>query len=218
MFRSTILALALLSANASAAMILGFGVEADYLAPAATGSFDYKGGTTDFNGDRESGLQLGAYIEHPIPIVPNLRVDYTSEVTFSGGGNEVAISQTDITPYYEILDNIVDLDIGITAKMLNGTSTIAGSDESFSAVIPMGYIGAAVSVPGLPISFAGSVKYISMSGDSFTDARIKAVWDIAAGLAAQVGYRHESLKLDDLSDITTDATFKGPFVGVGFTF
>lgn len=218
MKKSALLAFALATVNVSAATILGFGVEADYLAPSATGDFKYKTVTTAFNGDTESGYQIGAYLEHPVPMLPNLRLDYTSDITFSGGANSVALNQMDVTPYYEILDNVVDIDIGITAKVLNGTSKTIIAEESFNAVIPMGYLGAAVMLPGLPVSFAGSVKYIGFSGDSFTDARIKAVWDIAGGLSAQVGYRYESLKLDDRFDITTDATFKGAFAGLGFTF
>ena len=217
MKKSALLALMLMATTGSAAMILGFGVEADYLAPSATGHLKYNAVDTAFNGETESGYQLGAYLEHPLPFVPNLRLDYTSDVTFNGASSQVSLSQIDITPYYEILDNVVDIDIGITAKTLSG-KTKGVSEQSFNVVIPMGYLGAAVMVPGTGFSVAGSVKYINFSGDSFTDARIKAVLDIAAGLQAQAGYRYESLKLDNLSDITADATFKGPFVGVGFTF
>ncbi len=222
MVRSLILAAALVTANAHAAMILGFGAEADYYAPSASGSFDYKSTQTDFSNDEESGYQIGAYFEHPVPVLPNLRVDLTSESSFSGtdggvGVNKVSFQQIDITPYYEILDNIVDIDLGVTFKVFDGK--VEGAiNEDFSEVIPMGYLGAALSVPGTPVSVAGSVKYIGYSGDSFTDARIKASWDIAAGIQAQAGYRYESLKIDDRFDMTTDVTFKGPFVGMGFTF
>lgn len=217
MMRSAIWALTLAAANVSAAMILGFGVEADYYNPEASGNFSYKGSNTTFSNDQESGYQIGAYLEHPVPVLPNIRLDLTSEMTFSGGGNSVSLKQLDITPYYEILDNVVDLDIGITCKVIDGK--VAGSlNESFSEVIPMGYLGAALMVPGLPVGISGNVKYVGYNGDAFTDAKIKATWDIAAGVQAQAGYRYESLKLDNRFDITADATFKGPFVGLGFTF
>ncbi len=223
MVRSMILAVGLLCANASAAMVLGFGAEADYYAPKADGHFDYKNTRTYFGNDDESGYQIGAYLEHGVPVLPNLRIDLTSESSFSGtdpvlgGVNKVSFQQIDITPYYEILDNVVDIDVGVTFKVLDGK--VEGAiNESFSEVIPMGYLGAAVSFPGLPLSLAGNVKYIGYDGDSFTDARIKAVWDIAAGVHAQAGYRYESLKIDDRFDMNTDVTFKGPFIGLGFTF
>ncbi|MBV5349263.1 TIGR04219 family outer membrane beta-barrel protein, partial [bacterium] len=181
MMKKALLALCLGVSSASAATILGFGVEADYLAPSATGDFKYKSINTAFDGETESGYQVGAYFEHPVPLIPNLRLDYTSDVTFNGTSSDVAIGQMDITPYYEILDNIVDIDIGVTAKVLNGKSKKAGAEETFNAVIPMGYFAAAVMVPGTGFSLAGSVKYINYSGDSMTDARIKAVMDIVAG-------------------------------------
>lgn len=217
MKKSALLALTLVAANASAAMILGFGVEADYLAPKATGDFQYNNTAVAFNGATESGYQLGAYLEHPIPLIPNIRLDYTSDVTFSGASNNVALKQMDITPYYEILDNIVDIDIGVTVKAING-KTKGSIEETFNTVIPMGYVGAAVMAPGTGLSVAGSVKYISFNGDSFTDARIKAALDIVAGLQVQAGYRYEALKVSDHFDIKADANFKGPFVGLGYTF
>jgi len=219
MKKSALLALSLMAANASAAMILGFGVEADYLAPKATGNFDYNGQNAVFNGATESGYQLGAYFEHPVPLVPNIRLDYTSDVTFSGAGNSVGLKQIDITPYYEILDNIVDIDIGVTVKTISGKTKGTGvAEETFNTVIPMGYVGAAIMAPGTGLSVAGSVKYIGFNGDSFTDARIKAALDIVAGLQVQAGYRYEVLKVSDHFDIKADATFKGPFVGLGYTF
>lgn len=217
MKKSALLALILMASSGSAATILGFGVEADYFAPAATGDFQYNTANTAFNGNTESGYQIGAYLEHPIPVLPNLRLDYTSDITFSGAGNDVSMKQIDITPYYEILDNIVDIDIGMTVKTLNG-KTKGAVEESFNAVIPMGYLAASAMVPGAGLSVAGSVKYINISGDSMTDARIKAVIDIVAGVQAQVGYRYESLKLDDRFDLTTNTTVKGPFIGLGYTF
>lgn len=217
MKKSVIAVLGLVGLNASAAMILGFGAEADYYAPTASGDFNYKSTMTSFVNDRASAYQLGAYFEHPVPVVPNIRLDYTPEMEFSGSGNEVSFNQLDVTPYYEILDNIVDIDVGISLKVLDGK--IDGViDDSFSQVIPMGYVGAAAMLPGIPLSFSGSVKYIGYDGDSFSDSRIKAVWQVAAGLQAQVGYRYEKLDVSDRFDTTSNVTIKGPFVGIGYSF
>jgi outer membrane protein len=211
---------------ASAATILGVGAEADYYSPEASGTFRYSGdGTTSytaFNKDVESSYQLGIYFEHPVPMLPNLRVDLTPSFEFYGsdgvgGTNRVTLKQTDITPYYEILDNVVDLDIGVSFKVVDGK--VEGViDQSFTEVIPMGYLGASLMIPGLPISFAGSIKYIGYDGDSFSDSRIKAMWDIVPGVKAQAGYREESLKVGGRYGIDADATFKGPYFGVSFQF
>lgn len=226
MMKSALLTLCIGVSAASASMILGLGVEADYYVPAASGDFSYteNGVTTytSFNEESESTYQVGVYFEHPVPVIPNFRLDMTPEASFSGsdgffGTNKVSVSQTDITPYYEILDNIVDLDIGVTFKVLD--IKVEGTiNQDLTQTIPMGYLAAGVDIPGTGLRIAGDVKYIGYKGDSFTDARIKAVIDLPAGLQAQAGYRHESLKISDHYDINADVKFEGPFVGLGYTF
>jgi len=222
MIKSALLALCLGVSAASAATILGFGAEVDYYSPTASGDFQYKTTPTTFSSDKESAYQIGLYFEHPVPMLPNLRIDYTPDTSFSGsngaaGTNKVTFNQLDVTPYYEILDNIVDLDIGVSFKILDGK--VAGLvNESFNQVIPMGYLGAGVSIPAMPLSFSGSVKYVGFSGDSLTDARVKAVWNVFAGLQAQAGYRYESIEIKDRFDMKSNVAFKGPFVGVGYSF
>lgn len=206
----------------SAAMILGFGAEADYYTVEADGSFDYENTHTNFNNDQESSYQLGAYWEHPIPLIPNIRMDYTPKTTFSGsngvgGSNDVEFTQFDTTLYYEILDNVVDLDIGVSGKYLTGD--VRGvNNKSFDEIIPLGYLRVAFTPPLTGMSFDGNVKYVEYEGDSLVDARVKATWEIMSGLGVQAGYRYESMEIDDRFDMTTDTTFKGPFVGLGFTF
>lgn len=224
MMKSALFALCIGASAASAATILGFGVEADYYNPTASGDFNYKATTTQFNNQSQSDYQIGLYLEHPAPVLPNIRLDLTPESSFSGsdglgGTNKVSIGQTDITPYYEILDNVVDLDIGVTFKVVDvkveGTSFV---DQSFNEVIPMGYLSAGVDLIGTGLRISGDVKYIQYQGDSLGDSRIKAVWNMMAGVQAQAGYRYETLKIDNRFDLNTNVTIEGPFIGVGFTF
>ena len=220
--KSSLLALCLISASASAATILGFGAEADLYAPSVSGNFDYKSTQTHFSNDDELSYQVGLFLEHPLPLIPNIRVDFTPETKFSGsdgigGTNKVSFEQTDITPYYEILDNVIDIDVGVSLKMIDARIEGAINDR-FSEVIPMGYVGMALTPPLSPFSVEGSVKYIGYDGDSLTDARIKVLWKMAAGFAAQAGYRYESFKISDRFDTNTNVTFKGPFVGLNYRF
>ncbi len=210
---------------ASAATILGFGAEADYYSPTVSGNFSYTGNgsttSTHFSDDTQSSYQLGVYLEHPVPMLPNIRIDYTPETAFSGtdslaGTNKVSFKQLDGTLYYELLDNIVDLDVGVTFKAVDGK--VEGSvNQDFNVVIPMLYVGTGIKIPVLPIHVVGDVKYVAYSGDSVIDARAKAIWNIFAGLQAQAGLRYESIKIDT-QGITSDIGFKGPFVGVGYQF
>ncbi|MGZ8548067.1 MAG: TIGR04219 family outer membrane beta-barrel protein [Sulfuricurvum sp.] len=226
MMKKALLAMCLGVSVASAATILGLGVEADYYAPTASGDFSYTNNSitthTHFNEESESTYQVGVYFEHPIPLIPNFRLDLTPEASFSGsdgslGTNKVSVSQTDITPYYEILDNVVDLDIGVTFKVLD-IKVEGTTNQEVTETIPMGYVAAGVDIPGTGLRIAGDVKHIYYKGDSFTDARIKAVIEFPAGLQAQGGYRYESLKISDHYDMNADVKFQGPFIGLGYTF
>lgn len=221
MIKLALCALCMGVSAASAATILGFGAEADYYNPTASGDFNYKT-TTHFNDEGHSGYQIGLYLEHPAPLLPNIRLDLTPESSFTGsdgaaGINKVSFDQTDITPYYEILDNVVDLDIGVTFKVLDGKVEGAVNQE-FSEVIPMGYLSVGMDLVGTGLRIAGDVKYIGYDGDSLSDSRIKAVWNVMAGVQAQAGYRYETIKIDDRFDLHTNVTIEGPFIGVGLSF
>lgn len=224
MMKKALLAMCIGVSAASAATILGFGVEADYYNPTVSGDFKYKTTDTHFSDDTQNSYQLGVYLEHPIPIIPNIRIDYTPETTFSGADstigttNKVSFKQLDGTLYYELLDNIVDVDLGVTFKALDGNIEGLATKQEFNVVIPMLYLGTGVSIPGLPIRVMGDVKYVAYDGDTVIDARMKAIWDIVAGLQAQAGLRYESMKIDNQNDIHADMTFKGPFVGIGYSF
>ncbi|MFY9142802.1 TIGR04219 family outer membrane beta-barrel protein [Sulfuricurvum sp.] len=221
-----LLALCAGSVMASASMIVGFGVEVDSYSPEAKGDFRYTDNgittATRFNGDKDSRYQVGVYLEHPIPLIPNIRADFTPETSFVGeniggiGTNTVKFSQIDTTLYYEILDNVVDLDIGLTGKLVDGEVTGA-VNQSFDTVIPMVYVAAGVKIPTLPVRLDADLKYVGYSGNSISDMRIKAAWEIFAGLEAVAGYRYESLKLDE-NDIYSTLKIQGPFIGVGYRF
>jgi len=213
------------SVMASASTLLGFGIEADYYSPEAKGDFRYTDNgvtsATHFNGDDDSQYQLGLYLEHPVPMLPNFRADLTPETSFSGtdsiaGTNTVKFSQIDTTLYYELLDNVVDLDIGLSGKYVKGD--VSGTvNQSFDVILPMVYVAAGVKIPALPVRLDADLKYVGYSGNSVSDMRLKAAWDVFAGLEAVAGYRYESLKLDE-NDIYSTLKIQGPFIGVGYRF
>ncbi|DAB38249.1 MAG: hypothetical protein A2023_01735 [Sulfuricurvum sp. GWF2_44_89] len=223
--KKILLALCAGSVMASAATLLGFGIEADYYSPEAKGDFRYTDNgvtsATHFNGDDDSQYQVGLYLEHPVPMLPNLRADFTPETSFSGtdsiaGTNTVKFSQIDTTLYYELLDNVVDLDIGLTGKYVKGD--VSGTvNQSFDVILPMVYMAAGVKIPAMPVRLDADLKYVGYSGNSVSDMRIKAAWNVFAGLEAVAGYRYESLKLDE-NDIYSTLKIQGPFIGVGYRF
>jgi outer membrane protein len=90
--------------------------------------------------DTESQGYLFATFEHFVPLIPNFRLMHTRmEHTGSGdsGGftfdgqpftgnvnNDFSIETTDLIAYYEVLDNIASLDIGLTIRKLKASGLV----------------------------------------------------------------------------------------------
>jgi len=184
----------------------------------------------------ESQGYLFATLEHPVPVLPNVRLMYTSldhtgsgttsftfeGITYAGAvANEFSIEQTDLLFYYEVLDNVVSLDLGLNVRLLDisfkindGTNT---TDSSVSAPVPMiyGLIGGS-PWPGLLLS--AEANYMAISGSTISDfnAKISYTTDFFVGIEA--GYRIQTIELDDVDDTDANLDFDGPFIGAYVKF
>ena len=177
-------------------------------------------------------------LEHFVPIIPNVRV-MTTSLDHSGTGfidftvngqpfNETvntsgSFDQTDITAYWEVLDNVVSLDLGVTAKLLDfsysivSTTTSAETSGSLSATIPMvyGLVGAS-PIPGLFLGVEGN--WIGYDGNDLTDFTAKVSYTTDFFLGIEGGYRSQTYELDDLDGYFGKLEFKGPFIGAYLKF
>jgi outer membrane protein len=187
--------------------------------------------------DTESRGYVTASFEHFVPLVPNVRVNIMS-LDHSGNGNssfvfdgttysgvidnKMTIEQTDLTLYWELLDNIVSLDFGLNARALNIDYSIRDDNgnsisDSASQVVPMLYAMVGAS-PWFGIMLSAEAYYISAAGNELSDysAKISYTTDYLVGFEA--GYRSEKIVLDDVDNFFSDLTFKGPFLGAYLRF
>ncbi len=195
--------------------------------------------------DDNNGLTFYAALEHPVPFLPNFRlesVDLQDRVTttldsdFSFGGEDfqsgdelttdLDLSHLEYTMYYELLDNWVNLDVGISVKHFNnaiemtasrGTETLRG-EVDLSAYIPMLYAWGQFDLPftGLSLGMGGSM--VEYSGSSLRDLKAQIAYETDLGFGIEAGYRTLGLELDDVDDLSTDAKFKGAYINVMFHF
>ncbi|WP_193161182.1 TIGR04219 family outer membrane beta-barrel protein [Microbulbifer hainanensis] len=231
---------ALASGAASADTILGFDATAGVWQPSYSGAV----GVDDFNVDKfaldEDNITfIQAALEHPIPLVPNILVAHSKmgttgmadlsqsvqfgDETFTAGTNvnaDLDLSHTDATLYYEILDNWVNLDLGLTARQYKGnlklTSDMQSEDIELNGVLPMAYAMARFDLPFTGWSIVAQGNGTGYKGDTLTDLTAKVRWDFAPALdfAVEAGYRSMSLKLSELDDLQSDLTIKGPYLGL----
>ena len=139
----------------------------------SSGTFGDTGSQVDFNlvDEKQGGFFIA--FEHPLPLIPNARVAYTSlqtsgektlesnfefdDQTFFQGTNVTAdfnVSYVDYTLYYELFDNdLVSFDFGLTARDFDGdVSAIAQVSSSAGSVTQSGTIDTTDIVPMLYVS------------------------------------------------------------------
>ena len=181
------------------------------------------------------------YIKHPVPILPNLRLEYadphfsdTTKLDLSYGGktfstgasNALSLKQYDAILYYNILDNLLwtTVDIGLDVKYIAGNYNITGDaggtsatvDQDFSITAPLVYLRGRVQLP-LNIGIEAIARGISYSSNRIVDAQVKLDYTmnfipvVQPGL--EIGYRYQQIKLDGGS-IDIDANLDTTFKGL----
>ena len=175
--------------------------------------------------DDESGVNLYANLEHPIPLLPNVRLS-TTDITFEDTTsfanaitfvneslvNDVAVSidvnHLDGVLYYELLDNWVSLDLGVAARRFEGsieiteTATNASPDASIDETLGMLYAAAKFDLPFTGWHILGTGLGLGFDGHGHNDITLVLGYekDLLAGfdIGFELGYRLMNLSLDDL--------------------
>ena len=234
--------LALLSPFAAADTILGVYAGAgqwqgEYSGNAGDPSIDVK----SLGMDEEDNNYYYIALEHPVPVIPNIKLqktDITSEqtavidqtftidgTTFTAG-TEVAsdfdLSHMDIVLYYELLDNWVNLDVGLNIRKFDGHVTAVSEFTSESVdldeAIPMIYAKAQFDLPLTGFSLGLEGNAINYENNRLTDysAKLQYMFDSVLDVGLEVGYREMSLEIDE--DVTADVQLKGPYAALLFHF
>jgi outer membrane protein len=239
-----------LGCSTSSADIFGIKAGASYWKYDISGTVRYqtKNSANDIDVNQDLGYNNGSagvyylIIEHPLPLLPDARLRYTDIDENANGrlsktvvyGNttffadeavssQVQLKQTDITLYYELLDNVVSLDLGLTGKYIDSKASITGEtsgmqNASVSGWVPLAYLGAGFDLPltGLGVSADGS--YAKYQGSSFYDYSLRATYTTPWRLGLDVGYRKIKLNLDDFDNSFADVEFHGPYAGAYLHF
>lgn len=227
----------------AAADVVGAGASVSYWDSDLSGTAAKNNSVVDIENDlnlsSDSNVNLSAYVEHPVPVLPNVRLNYTV-IEQSGRGelgpenfdlipgsvevrSDLDLDQLDITLYYELLDNWVNLDAGLTIRSLDGELLVqqteggtAASRTEIDATLPMGYLAARFDLPFTGVSVGAEGSAISYDGDSVYDVNAYGQYEIAL-LQLRAGYREMSIDYEDSND-KLDVDIGGPFVSAGVTF
>ena len=199
-------------------------------------------------------VMLKAYFELPLPFVPNVKLAYSNfnqsgegtVESFSWGGiigldgtidTALDLQMYDLTAYYELLDNVVEIDAGLTARYLNGNIDVTPTadfnlpgfipDFSVSAPqstdidmwIPLVYSKARFNIPTTDISLQLEGNGITYQDTTFYDYELSARYTFAMGLGVEAGYKSIHLDSEDLTDgLVVDVDSSGPYAAVVWDF
>lgn len=199
---------------------------------------------TAFVFDEKNQASLSLSIEHPIPIIPNVRLRHTAlqgndtkkVVAFEFGkfvftqdvNLDIDLTSTDMVLYYEVLDNVISADIGIAAKLIDGdiiAKEVNGLNKktvSIKETIPMAYLSTKAKLPLTGLSVKADVAGVSYDGSSLSDIQAEIMYNFVDNLAVDIGikagYRQITATLEDIEDTDADIEFKGPYLGLEMHF
>ena len=207
----------------------------------------------DFGWSDDQDIILKAYFENPIPFFPNAKFAY-SNLNQSGTGTvddftwgsingiggidtSLELQMYDLTAYYELLDNVVELDAGLTLRYINGDILVTptagftfGPMPSFSVAlpsesinldlwIPMLYGKARFHIPNTDISLQLEANAISYEETTFYDYELSARYTLSMGLGLEAGYKSIHLDSEDLADgLMVDMDFSGVYAALVWDF
>lgn len=188
----------------------------------------------------DSFYQFYVDLEHPLPLIPNVRLahsaqEYQSQATLTSTyrlgsqlynvASEMSFTtdniNTDIGLYYKVLDfSILEFDLGVNARVQNTDVAVSDSISSSastreaSQLSTMAFARLRSKLPLLGIS-----SYLQViSGDEMTDYEAAIGYTIYDGIATDfnvyLGYRSQHIKLTGSDVLLSKADWEAVFVGL----
>ncbi|GAA4357719.1 TIGR04219 family outer membrane beta-barrel protein [Kangiella marina] len=178
--------------------------------------------------------------EHPVPFLPNVKIQQnnlegsaigTASQTFNFDGvtfvegseltSSYDLSHIDYTLYYELLDNWVNLDLGLTGKDFDGfteinytaTTGIVGSSVELKGTIPTIYGKAQFDLPFTGLKTGAIVNIGEKSGDKLSDIKAYIAYEGESGFGVELGYRTFDFEFDDFDSLSSDVKIDGVYAG-----
>lgn len=250
-FKHWLLAASLLTPLTAMADVAGFRIGGGSWNWSVSGDLRYQSTTINDSFDFKNDLGLKddkqtfgyVVLEHPIPVLPNIRFSKTNlstagtgtiSVSKSFGGTTYSTSETlttslvldqsDLALYYELVDNdLVGFDLGLNLKKISGSASITGSTTgkttaNIDVTVPMLYAGLEIGLPLTGLSIGADGSYIGYNGNSMTDvnAYVRYTSDYFLGLEA--GVRKINLTLDNVQNSYGKLDFNGPYISLFLQF
>jgi outer membrane protein len=240
--RLVLTALLYLPAASVNADFVGLNIGLSHWAPDLSGKFNSANDANiDLNRDLgvndPSQTSLVLILEHPIPVLPNVKYQSldletsgskTLEQSLTFNGNRYSansnvlstfdLTHDDIALYWEVLDNWVNLDLGIDLKRFDGQVGINGNNITVDETIPLLYISARFDLPFTGFYAGADLNHLSIGDNSANDSTLLVGYESSIGLGIEGGVKTFSLDLNNADNIDTNIEYKGLYLNGFFHF
>ncbi len=210
-------------------------------------SFDSAGNSIDLvddlNVDSPAQSSMVLILEHPIAVLPNVRyqgynLDSSSRSATNSSFNTTAnplntgnpdtsfdLNHQDIVLYYQLLNNWIDLDMGVDLRRLDGEisqSGLSGNTIEIDETIPLLHLSARVALPinGLYMGahINANVVDLGLSESTAQDSMLMLGYESGSGLGIEGGIKSFSVELNDAESLNTNLEYDGVFLNGYFNF
>jgi outer membrane protein len=143
---------------------------------------------------------------------------------FSGNiQSNLDLSHNDIVLYYELLDNWINIDLGLDLKMFDGKVSISDNSNNNESIevdetIPMLYLSARVDLPLTGFYVGANIQQLSIGDNSSEDSSLLIGYESKIGLGIEGGIKTFSIDLEDAKDLNTNLEYDGLFLNGYYHF
>ncbi len=231
----------LLAIGTAEAEFVGLNIGANPGAAAHSGAFSNDSSSIDLvddlDADSSAQSSMVLILEHPIAVLPNIRYQgynldssdniginpdtglYGGALNATNSGNSAFdLDHEDIVLYYQLLNNWVDLDMGVDLKRFDGQISQIGHSGSVSVdeTIPLLYLSARIDLPvnGLYLgaNINANVVDLGISESTAQDSTLLLGYESGTGLGIEGGIKYFSLELNHADSLDTDLEYDGLFL------
>ena len=233
-----------LTFGTAAAEFIGLNIDSYSAQPAQSYNSSSIDLVDDLDVDNPAQTSMVLILEHPIAVLPNIRYqsynmdssntgstnsDFSFNQGSSGSGSDNSsasydLDSNDLVLYYQLLNNWMDLDMGVDLKRIDGQITPAGPGNRIDVdeTIPLLHLSARVDLPinGLYVgaNINTNILNLGISETGAQDSTIMLGFDNGTGLGIAGGIKSFSLELNNSDDTNTDLEYDALFVNGYFNF
>ncbi|WP_293748716.1 TIGR04219 family outer membrane beta-barrel protein [uncultured Paraglaciecola sp.] len=181
-----------------------------------SGGFSSDGTNANFNFEDKANSNLYVAFEHPLPLIPNIKVQRTimntmGETTLNSQysfGDEIYAANTDLNTdvqltatdfilYYELFDNdLISFDVGVNAKYIDGDLMVTEKEDSssfsreeFSGPVPMVYSRLAIGIPFSGFGAFVEGSFLNIDDHTLSDYQAALTYSLMENLAVDVTFQ-----------------------------